>query len=150
MKIRHFVLDSHAQVRKLGRQAVHEVLSGRLNARALNAGLSRELRLVTAVCHEDLTPHGVFLLRVRLTDGVFTPDDRMVLRAFAEPGCVTESEAVRYHLTGWPSDLLKQLAVAMDVPAADVEATLDVGGPALVAAVTGVSVGRVMRDADRI
>lgn len=146
MKVRHFVLDSRFQVRKFGRQAVHEILCGRVCALAFDPGMGRELRLVTAVCGDDLTPRGVFLLRVPLTDGVLTPEDRLVLRAFVEPECVTEAEAVRHHLTGWPRDLIRQLAVVMDVPAADVEATLDIGGPALAAAVTGVSIGRVVRE----
>ena len=47
MKIRHFVLDSHAQLRKLSRRAVHEVLAGRLDVRALHPELERRLAVVT-------------------------------------------------------------------------------------------------------
>ena len=146
MKIRHFVLDSHAQLRKLSRQAVHEILNGRVSAQAFDPALVRELRLVTAVCHDDLTPQDVFLLRVPLTEGVFTTEDRLTLRAFADPECVTEAEAVRHYMGGWPGDLIRQLAVVMDVPAAAVEAALDVGGPVFVAAVRGVTVKWATRE----
>jgi len=146
MKIRHFVLDSHAQLRKLSRRAVHEILNGRVSAQAFDPWLARELALVTVVCDDDLIPENAFLLRVPLTDGTFTAADRFVLRAFTQPDCVTPEEAVRHHLTGWPSDLLRQLAVALDVPVVGLDAVLDVGGPVLVAAVRGVTVGRAMRD----
>ena len=149
MKIRHFVLDSHAQLRKFSREAVHEILAGRVSARAFDPGLGREMAMVTVVCDDDLIPESASLLRLPLTDGTFTAADRLVLRAFTRPDCVTPEEAVRHHLTGWPSDLLRQLAVALDVPVAGLDAVLDVGGPALVAALKGVSVKRAMRDADR-
>lgn len=149
MKIRHFALDSRAQVRKLSRQAVHEILNGRLNARAFDAALGRELALVTVVCDDDLIPESAHLLRLPLTEGVFTAEDRLVLRAFTRPDCVTPGEAVRHHLAGWPRDLLTQLAVAMDVPACGLGEVLEVGGPVLVAALRGVTVKRAVRDADR-
>ncbi|MDY3560957.1 hypothetical protein R5W23_002206 [Gemmata sp. JC673] len=149
MKIRHFVLDAHAQLRKFGRRAVHEVLAGRLDARAIDPALSRELALVTVVCDDNLIPERAYLLRVPLTDGVLTTADRLVLRAFVRPDCVTPSEAVQHHLTGWPRDLLPQLAVAMDVPARGLDETLEVGGPVLVAALTGRSIGSVVRGLDR-
>lgn len=145
MKIRHFVLDAHAQLRKLGRRAVHEILAGRISTLAFNPGLVRELALVSVVCDDDLIPEHAYLLRVPLTDGTFTPADRLVLRAFTRPDCVTPDEAVRHHLSGWPGDLIRQLAVALDVPVAGLDAILDVGGPALVSALTGVSIGQAVR-----
>ena len=144
MKIRHFVLDESAQLRKFGRRAVHEILAGRVCAKAFDPTISRELSLVSVVC-DDLMPVSAFLLRVPLTEGTFTPNDRLVLRAFTQPDCVTPDEAVRHHLTGWPSDLLRQLAIALDVPIVGLDSILDVGGPALVSALTGVSIGRAVR-----
>lgn len=145
MKIRHFVLSKHAQLRKLGRRAVHEILSGRVCARAFDSGLAREMALVSVVCDDDLLPTHIYMLRVPLTDGTFTPTDRLVLRAFTREDCVTPGEAVRHHLSGWPADLIRQLAVALDVPVAGLDALLDVGGPALVSALTGVSIRRAAR-----
>lgn len=144
MKIRHFVLDEYAQLRKFGRRAVHEILAGRVCAKAFDPAISHELSLVSVVC-DDLMPVSAFLLRVPLTEGTFTPNDRLALRAFTQPACVTPAEAVRHHLTGWPTDLLRQLAVALDVPVAGLDSILDVGGPALVSALTGVSIGRAVR-----
>jgi hypothetical protein len=112
---------------------------------AFDPGLARELALVSVVCDDDLMPERVYLLRVPLTKGTFTPADRLVLRAFTQPDCVTPDEAVRHHLSGWPSDLIRQLAVAIDVPVAGLGEILDVGGPALVSALTGVSIGRAVR-----
>ena len=142
MKIRHFVLDGCGRLCKLGRRAVHEILSGRLSLRAFHPELARELALVSVVCDDDLVPERAYLLRVPLTDGTFTPSDRLVLRAFTRPDCVTPGEAVRHHLSNWPDDLIRQLAVALDVPVAGLDEVLDVGGPALVSALTGVSAGR--------
>jgi hypothetical protein len=73
MKIRHFVLGADAQLRKLGRHAVHEILTGRVCAKAFDATLDRELAIVTAVCDDDLIPESAYLLRVPLTGGTFTP-----------------------------------------------------------------------------
>ncbi len=128
---------------------MHEVLAGRLDVRAFHPGSGRELALVTVVCDDDLMPENAYLLRLPLTEGTFTTEDRLVLKAFTRPDCVTPDEAVRHHLTGWPRDLLEQLAVALDVPVRGLDKVLDVGGPVVVAALSGVTVGRAVRDADR-
>ncbi len=86
--------------------------------------------------------HAQGFLRCGLTDGRLTAADRLVLRAFACPDCVTPGEAVRHHLSGWPADLIRQLAVAMDVPAAGLDEVLDVGGPVLELAVPGLPARR--------
>lgn len=144
MKLRYFVLDDSGQLRKAPQAAVRAFLDGQLGAEHFRAGDGRELRLVTAVCDDALLPRHVYLLRVPLTTGRFTSDDRVVLKAFACPDCVTPGEAVRHHLNGWPADLIRQLAVAMDVPAAGLDAILDVGGPVLESAVTGLPVRRTL------
>jgi hypothetical protein len=131
MALLHFALDSHGRIRRFSRRRVRDLLAGR----AVGRRAGRELHLATAVCDARLRPTAVCLLRVPLTGGALTPADRMVLRAFARPDCVTPAEAVRHHLTGWPADTVRQLAVALDVPAARVVKTLDVGGPVFVAAV---------------
>jgi hypothetical protein len=71
------------------------------------------------------------------------------LKAFPRPDCVTPDEAERHHLMNWPADLVRQLAVALDVPVAGLGAVIETGGPVLVAAATGVSVGRAARELDR-
>jgi hypothetical protein len=79
----------------------------------------------------------MYLLRVPLTEGRFTAEDRLTLLAFSTPDCVTPAEAARHHTEGWPRDLFRQLAVALDVPAAALRVPLGIGGPALVAAGRG-------------
>ncbi len=138
MKLRYLVLDGSGQLRKARRAAVRAFLDGQLGAEHFWSGDGRELKLVTVVCDDALLPRHVYLLRVRLSDGRFTAADRLVLRAFACPDCVTPAEAVRHHLNGWPADLIHQLAVVLDVPAAGLDEALDVGGPVLEAAVTGL------------
>ncbi len=140
MKISHFMLDANGQFRTLRCQQVREILAG---CRTPNV-IGYELQLATAVCNEDLTPHGIYLLRLPLTDGVFTADDRFVLQAFSRPDCVTAAEVALHHLSGWPRDLMSQLAVALDVSVAQVEQTLEVCGPVFLAAVKGISVDRAM------
>ena len=144
MKLRYFALDGSAQLRKAPGAAVRAFLDGQLGAAHFRTGSDRELGLVTAVCGDDLVPRQMYLLRVPLTGGRFTPADRLVLSAFARPECVTPAEAVAHHNCGWPRDLVRQLAVALDVPAAGLDDILDVGGPVLVSAVTGLPVRRVV------
>lgn len=145
MLLRYFILDGTGQLRKARQRDVRALLRGRLGAAHFWTGDDRELELVTVVCDGDLVPCRVYLLRVPLTGGRFTPEDTLVLRAFVCPDCVTPGEAVRHHLTGWPRDLIRQLAVALDVPAVGLDALLDIGGPVLVSAVTGLTVRQAAR-----
>ena len=141
MQISHFMLDAKGQFRRIRCQQVRKLLAGHRTADVSG----QELQLATAVCRDDLMPQGIYLLRLPLTDGVFTADDRFVLRAFSRPDCVTPAEVARHHLSGWPRDLLCQLAVALDVSAAHVEQTLEVCGPVFIAAVKGISVHSALR-----
>ena len=144
MKLRYFVLDATGQLRKARSAAVRALLDGQLGTEHFRAGGGRELGLVTAVCGDDLVPRDIYLLYVPVTKGRHTAADNLTLRAFADPECVTPAEAVAHHAGGWPRDLIRQLAVALDVPAAGLDDVLDVGGPVLVAAVTGLPVRRVL------
>jgi hypothetical protein len=144
MKLRYFVLDGSGQLHKARQAAVRRLLADEIDAGAFNTGDTHELKLVTVVCDAVLLPRRVFLLRVPLTGGRFTAPDKLALRAFACPECVTPGEAVRHQLTGWPRDLLRQLAVALDVPVAGLDERLDIGGPVLMAAVTGLPIRRTL------
>src|SRR4051812_8593284 len=116
MKLRYFVLDGSGQLRKAPGAAVRAFLDGQLGAAHFRSKNGRELGLATAVCDDDLIPRQMYLLRIPLTGGRFTSADSLVLRAFADPECVTPVEAVAHHAGGWPGDLIRQLAVALDVP----------------------------------
>ena len=76
MKLRYLVLDGAGQLRKAPRAAVRAFLDGQLGAEHFRAGGGRELKLVTVACDDALLPRHVYLLRVPLTGGRFTPADR--------------------------------------------------------------------------
>src|SRR5205085_11362457 len=103
-------------------------------ADALGCPAGNELRLVSVLCDDDLLPARVYLLRVPLTGGLFTPESRLTLQLFTRPDCVSPAELVQHHTEGWPRDFFRQLAVALDVPLAGLQVPLGVGGPLFVAA----------------
>lgn len=145
MKLRYLVLDARGRLRKARPKVVAAILNSRASAAALGCPGARGLRLVTVVCDDDLLPAAVYLLRVPLTGGRFTAADGLVLRAFASPECVTPHEAATHHGAGWPADLVRQLAVALDVPVAGMGVPFDVGGPVLAAVVGRVTIREAAR-----
>jgi hypothetical protein len=126
MKVRFFALDHSQQLRKVRHPVVRRLLAGRAGADALGCPAGG-LPLATVVCDDELWPRAVYLLRVPLTGGRFTPADGLTLRAFGAPDCVTPAEAARHHGAGWPADLVRQLAVALDVPVAGLAVPFGVG-----------------------
>jgi hypothetical protein len=107
---------------------------GERRAHALEIAPVTEMRLVSVVCDDKLLPIKVFLLRLPLTDGWFTRENRLRLALFFRPDCVTTDEALRHHTEGWPSDFFPQLAVVLDVSVASLQVPLGIGGPLLMAA----------------
>jgi hypothetical protein len=145
MKIRYFVVDAQGRLRKAPQSAVRQLWEGRRRAAELGCAEGRDLRLVSVVCDDDLLPKRLFLLRLPLTGGLFTLEDRLTLYLFSQPDCVPPDELVRHHSGGWPADFFHQLAVALDVPRAQVELPLGVGGPLLLAAALGVTPREALR-----
>ena len=131
MKLRYFAADRRGRLRKVRPRLLDALLNGRLSAEAVGCRGVRELQLVTTVCDSRLLPRSVYLLRVPLTGGRFTAADEVTLRAFASPECVTPHEAAVYHGHGWPRTLVRQLAVALDVPVAGLAVPFGAGGPVL-------------------
>src|SRR5207248_2946794 len=93
----------------------------------------------------DLLPQKVYLLRLPLTDGRFTLCDYLTLQSFARPDCVTPQEVKAHHTDGWPADLARQLAVALDVPLSGLSVPVGVGGPLLIAAALRLTPGQALR-----
>ena len=145
MKLRFFALDREGQLRKARPRLVENLLAGRASATALGCPGVRDLHLITAVCDDDLVPTAVYLLRAPLTDGRFTDADGLVLRALASPDCVPRHEAAAHHAAGWPHDLVRQLAVALDVPVVWMGVPFDAGGRALVSVLEGVPIRQAVR-----
>ena len=146
MKLRCFALHPSHQLRRARHRAVRALLAGEHSTTALGWPAAPDLGLVSVVCDGRLRPRAVYLLRLPLTGGRFTTQDALALRALASPDCVTPAEAARHHGRGWPADLVRQLAVALDVPVAGLAVPVAAGGPVLVAAVRRVSLGRALRD----
>jgi hypothetical protein len=134
MRLCHFAVSPGGRLLAVRPGVVRGLLAGRLRATDLGAPGGREVRLVTVERDEALWPTAVYLLRVPLTDGRFTADGYLLLRALASPGLVTPTEAERHHMAGWPADLVRQLAVALDVPVSGLDVPFAAGGPVLAAA----------------
>lgn len=139
MKLRYFVLDDAGQVRKASQKAVGAVWEGRCRVDTLGCASKTELRLISVLCDDQLQPRTIYLLRVPLSAGQFTPENQLTLQIFTMRDCVTQREVVEHHGGGWPADLYQQLAVVLDVPVAALKVPLRVGGPLFLAAAMGVA-----------
>jgi hypothetical protein len=101
--------------------------------------------MVSVLCDRRLLPRKIYLLRLPLTDGWFMEANLLTLRIFSRPDCVTPNEVIEYHTAGWPGNLFRQLAVALDVPVCDLDVPLGVGGPLFMAAKLRVSLQQALR-----
>jgi hypothetical protein len=139
MKLRYFVVDRTGRLNRVAARDVQRLWQRECRTDEFGCPGANELKLVSVFCDADLLPRKVYLLRVPLTDGAFTPEDYLTLRIFTRRDCVTRQEAEEHHAAGWPSDLLRQLAVALDVPTLWLSEPLRIGGPLFVAAARGVT-----------
>ena len=144
MKLRYFIVNHQGRLHKVAQARVQALWEGR-GAESFGFPAAHELRLVSVVCDDDLLPTKVYVLRLPLTDGRFTEEDRLTLRLFSMPDCVTPGEAARHHTEGWPADFFRQLAVALDVPVAGLHVPLGVGGPLFTAAAMRVTPQQALR-----
>jgi hypothetical protein len=138
MKLRYFIVDGEGQIRKASSATMDGLWEGRVRAEALGSPGKTELRLISVLCDDDLQPHVVYLLRVPLTDGRCTAESQLTLQIFSMRDCVTSREVVQHHGNGWPRDLRRQLAVALDVPLNRLCVPIRIGGPLYLAAAMGV------------
>jgi hypothetical protein len=134
MGLCHFAVGTAGRLFAVRPGAVRGLLAGELGAAAFGDPGGREVRLVTVERDEALWPTAVYLLRVPLTGGRFAADGYLLLRALSDPALVTPAEAERHHTAGWPADLVRQLAVALDVPVSGLAVPFAAGGPVLAAA----------------
>jgi hypothetical protein len=145
MRLRYFVIDGQGQLRKASQAGVKALWRGCRGADALGCPGGSELRLVSVLCDDALLPQRVYVLRLPLTKGRFTPEDNLALKAFSTPEYVTPGEALSHHTAGWPRDFFRQLAVALDVPVVALHVPLGIGGPLLVAAARDAEPHQVVR-----
>lgn len=145
MKLRYFRVDEQGMLRKVRRTSVEALWEGTCRADEFGCTDASELRLVSVVCDRKLVPQKVYLLRLPLTAGQFTPENYLTLQIFTMPDCVTPQEVARHHGGGWPRDLLRQLAVAADVSLSQLEIPVRIGGPLLLAAALRVTPKEAVR-----
>ena len=145
MKLRYFVIDDQGQLRKARKAAVEGLWEGTCKADAFGCRDGSELRLVSVVCDRKLIPQKIYLLRLPLTQGQFTQENYLTLQIFTMPDCVTPHEVAKHHGGGWPSDFLRQLAIALDIPLARLQVPVRIGGPLLLAAALRVTPDEALR-----
>jgi hypothetical protein len=145
MKLRYFLVDEQGMLRKIRKALVLQLWEGKCKAEDLGCKDRAEMRLVSVVCNAKLIPQKVYLLRLPLTDGQFTEENYLTLQIFTMPDCVTPQEVARHHGGGWPADLLRQLAIATDVPLLRMRIPVRIGGPLLLAAALKVTPAEAMR-----
>jgi len=145
MKLKYFVVNHKGQLCKARQSIIEGLWDGTHRAEELGSRDDSELRLVSVVCDDRLTPQKIFLLRVPLTQGRFTQENHLTLQIFTMPDCVTPQEVAAHHGGGWPKDLLPQLAVAIDVPLRALDVPIRIGGPFLLAAALRVTPAEAVR-----
>jgi len=133
------ILDSGEQVQRVSARAMEGLWDGRVKAETLGCPSKTELRLISVLCDDNLQPRTIYLLRVPLSEGKFTPENYLTLQIFTMRDCVTSREVIEHHGGGWPADLLHQLAIVLDVPLAHLQIPVRIGGPLFLAAAMGVS-----------
>ena len=145
MKLRYLFVDRAGRLVKVRRRVMESLWRGEIRAQELGAGDGHELRLVSILCDEQLLPQKIFLLRLPLTDGLFTKESYLTLQIFTRPDCVTPREVIAHHTDGWPADFFHQLAVVLDVPRKFLDVPVGIGGPLLMAAAMKVSPKKALR-----
>ena len=145
MKLKYLIVDGNNQLQLIRRAQVEAIWRGAVPVSRYGCSDLTELRLISVVCDARILPERIYLLRIALTDGYFTRRNCRVLRSFAMPSRVTAQEMFQHHSEGWPRDFFTQLAVALDVPRADLDVPFGIGGPLLIAAALRISPKRAVR-----
>jgi hypothetical protein len=145
MKLRYLFVDRFGQLVKVRRSWVEDLWQGELRAQEIGAAGGSELRLVSVLCDDHLLPRKIFLLRLPLSEGMFTRENYLTLQIFSRRDCVTYREVITHHTDGWPPDFFRQLAVALDVPTKNLNVPLGIGGPLLMAAALKLSPKQALR-----
>ena len=145
MMLRYFVVDVDGELRRVPTAAAEAVWAGHADAGELDVILGSELKLISALIDENLDPVMAFFLRVDLDRGAITEESRIAaLEAItAGHGRRLSDPAQRRQFEGWPPDWRRQLAVALDTPAAHFT-RLGLGGPLVLSEMWGVPLETVM------
>lgn len=146
MRIRYFVVDTKHQLRRVSQALVEGAWAGRRDTRELAQLTGDDVRLITALCDEQLNPRIVFFMRMTLENGQITQASReLAYQTVTNLATLHEhTSTCEYHTTGWPEDWQQQLAVALDTPAQAFD-RFAIGGPLPVSDLMGISIREVLR-----
>lgn len=145
MQLFYFVVDEDNQLRKASRHDVESLWRGECRADALEFRLGRRLRLITALCDENLVPVICYFAHLQLKEGTITEESK--IDAFEAMSMQKrrryDSPEARRQFRGWPADWQRQLAVALDIPA-DRLRKIGLGGPLLMSDLWGIPLEKVV------
>ncbi len=145
MNVSYFVVDSDSQLDRVPCDLLEALWKGSETTEALDCELGEELRLITVLTDHNLEPVFCYFVRLDLKSGKITDDSRieafeaMTARHRRRKG----HPAARRQLEGWPTDWRPQLAVALDVPAAQLS-KIGLGGPLLMSELWGLPLEKVI------
>ena len=145
MELKYFVVDCDEQVRRVQGDAVEALWRGDRSAGDLDCHFDETFRLITVLSDEDLHPVICYFARLELKDGVITNASKIAV--FEAMSTRTrrryDSPEAKQQFHGWPSDWQRQLAVALDVPAAAFK-KIGLGGPLLMSDLWGIPLDEVV------
>ena len=104
MNMKYLLVDGNNHLKLIHREHVEAIWRGRVHVGHFGCADPTELRLVSVMCDKRILPQRIFLLRMALTAGYFTPRNFRALRSFAMPSQVTVREMFQHHSEGWPTD----------------------------------------------
>ena len=145
MQLWYFVFDRDQQLRRVSREAMEALWERRCTAGDLGCEVEGELRLISVLVDHDLMPIVCYFVRLALDQGRITSESK--IEAFE---AMSNQQRRRYdhpsahrQFAGWPPDWQRQLAVALDVPAKQLN-KLGLGGPLLMSELWGVPLEKVI------
>ena len=139
-------MDVDNQFQLVDQDVMEDTWNGRATTEELPFAVADELRVVTVLCDEDsLAPKMCFFVRTELEKGLITDKSR-----YAAYDAMTQHNQRLYDVddengqfAGWPSDWQSQLAVALDVPAVEIN-RIGIGGPLLMADLWGFPIEKIL------
>ena len=148
MKLRCCCVDRDGRLWRMPVEAARRVWRGQESVWQNGWAVDEEFRLLTMVCDERLRPRLTYFFRLRLENGWSTDATRAAAAEAVAAGNIPDlcHPAVRrqFDPEAWPADLRRQVAVALDIPAADIRDNVGVGGPLPLADLHGLPLRRFM------
>lgn len=145
MQLSYFVFDHEQQLRRVTREAMERFWDRRCGPEELGCDLEDELRLISVLSDRHLQPVVCYFVRLKVRNGRITSESKV--EAFE---AMSQQQRRRYdhpsarrQFAGWPPDWQRQLAVALDVPARQIN-KLGLGGPLLMSELWGVPLEKVI------